>query len=74
MTSKERLIKSFVFLIAYAAVGFNESLMGVTLLDMRLMINASDSEASVIIPSQCFGFAMGGIIGKPLHAYNVTIY
>lgn len=60
----QRQLKTGVLLLAYVGVGLTQSLLGPTLLDMRILVSVSEERASLIIPADYSGYALGGLMGN----------
>lgn len=62
-----RVLKTIALYLNLIALGINLGMAGPTLLDLRILVQASIEEISYVLPGRAGGFAVGSFVGKFTH-------
>ena len=62
-----RVLKTLLLYLNYLALGLSLGVPGPTLLDLQILVQASVSEISFVLPGRAGGFAIGSLLGETLY-------
>jgi len=64
---KLRFAKTVALFLAYFTLGLNLGILGPTILDLQIAVNATFNHVTWVMPSRAGGYALGSFICKPVN-------